>query len=328
MHAFALHPKTIFILCVWVLCVIIFLRAVISGKVSEKQPRRLWMIFFLCCTAFTFWGESSELALDHYFNDLPIALLIKYLCLISVAHLFHSLLNDVKPTHALLPIKWVSPIAIMTGLVGFFIYIIAKPLPVTDLRFLYIGVRDLVVMIYALVSFIPGTWSMRRDETMGIMRFKLNLIILMTICFVITAFGSIVATILMLSKIGDPVVAASAVQPFVVFGIVLFVLIMLPYRWFIRRVHLKRFYTYYQLLHLEKRVFNEIGLVSNKHIDKSLMFDSKGLELSIYRNLIAILDFYPLLSKEARTYALYEDLKLCIETTPVYDDLIEEMICL
>ena len=226
-----LNPKMIFILCVWLLFVMVFVRAFIRGKIVSKQAKRIWLIFFLCCLAFTFWGESSELALDRYFGYRPVALLVKYVCLIIEAHLFYDLLNDVRPHHALIPMKWIAPVAVVVGLVGFFVYDIYKPLSPDELRYLFIAARDSVVMVFVLLSFIPGTLAMRQDESIDMMRFKLNLIILMGLSFVVTALGSIVAAIWSLSHSGNPAVAASAVQPFVVLGIILFVLIMIPYRW-------------------------------------------------------------------------------------------------
>lgn len=325
MSNFILDPKTLFILCVWVLFLIIFLRALVDGKLSQKQPVRLWIIFFFCCLAFTFWGENAELVLDRFFNNQPVALLLKYICLISVAYLFHALLNEVKPDHALIPIKWLSPIAIIVGLASFFLHNIYTPFPATDLRFLYIGGRDAIVMVYALASFIPGTISMQRDETVNIMRFKLNLIILLSLCFVVTAVGSIIAALLTLGKIGDPGIAALAVQPFVVLGIILFVLIMIPHRWLGGIIHLKRFYIYHRLHRLEKRMLSEIGLASNNHLKLSALFYPKELELAIYRSTISLLDFYPMLAYEKTSYALYSNLQKCVETIPVYDDLVQEM---
>ncbi|MGB7339635.1 MAG: hypothetical protein WBC91_12145 [Phototrophicaceae bacterium] len=325
MDHFILTPKVMFILFVWVLFIIIFLKAMMDGKVKQKQPRRLWLIFFLCCAAFTFWGESSELALDRFFNDQPVALLIKYLCLVGVANLFHSLLNDVRPNHALIPIKWLSPVAIIAGLTGFALYNIYKPFPVADLRFLYIGGRDFVVLVYALMSFIPGTLSMRQNETVGIMRSKLTLIIMMTICFVVTAIGSIIAAILTILQIGNPASAASAVQPFVILGIIFFVLIMIPYRWSIGIIQLKRFYTCYRLQCLENRMLRQIGLPLTNLIGISALFEPKELELAIYRSIISVLDFYPMLIHKKSDDALYAELQTCIKTTSTYDDLIQKM---
>ena len=114
-----LNPKLMFILCVWMFFVMVFVRAFVRGKVVSKQAKRIWLIFFLCCLAFTFWGKSSELALDRYFGYRPVALLVKYVCLIIEAHLFYDLLNDVKPNHALIPMRWIAPVAIVAGLVGF-----------------------------------------------------------------------------------------------------------------------------------------------------------------------------------------------------------------
>src|SRR5690606_27482968 len=145
-----------------------------------------------------------------------------------------------------------APVAIATSLFGFLIFDKYKPLSSDDMRYLFIAARDSVVMIYVLLSFIPGTLAMRQDESIDMMRFKLNLIIALSLCFVVTALGSIIAAIWSLLEFGDPSIVASAVQPFVVLGIILFVLIMIPYRWGLIIFHLRRFYTYYRLRCLEE----------------------------------------------------------------------------
>lgn len=320
-----LNPKTLFILTVWALFFLVVLRSAKKGKVSQRQPIRLAIIFFLCCIAFTLWGETSELALDQFFNRLPLALLVKYCCLIGVAHLFHSLLNDVKPNHSILPIRNLSYIAIFIGIVSFILYVIYKPLPIHDLRFLYIGGRDVVVMIYALVSFIPGTLAMRNDEEVTTMRTKLNLILIMTSCFMITALGSVIAAILILLRIGDPATVASTVQPFVVLGIILFVLIMLPYQRFSEKFNLKQLYTYYRLRHLEMRLLNLLKLPSTHSLAISKLLSAKALKLAIYRSMISVLDFYPHLLAKDLDYTLYTGIKNCVETTPNYDDLVKKL---
>lgn len=319
------NPKTLFILSVWALFFLVFLGSVKKDKVSQKQPLRLTSIFFLCCIAFTFWGEASELALDQFFNRLPVALLVKYCCLIGVAHLFNSLLNDVKPNHSLIPIKYFSYIAIFIGIISFIVYVIYKPLPIYDVRFLYIGGRDAVVLIYAIVSFIPGTLAMRHDEAVTMMRTKLNLILLMTFCFMITALGSVIAAILAILKIGDPVAVASTVQPFVVLGIIFFVLIMVPYQRFSTKFDLKQLYTYYRLRNLEIRLLNLQKLPTKNSLTISTLLSPKALKLAIYRRMISILDIYPNLLEKDLDDTLYTGIKNCIETTPNYDDLVRKL---
>lgn len=325
MHSIIQNPRLLLMGFVWGILIAVFLRAVVRRTVVSKRSRQLWLVFFLCCVAFTFWGENSELILDHFFAYHPVALLVKYMALISVAHLFFALLNDVRPDHALVALKWLSPIAIAAGLSCFFIYVKYTPIPREDLRFVFIGARDGVVMIYALLSFIPGALAIRRAETVPAMRFKLNLLILCSLSFVVTALGSVVAVLFMLTQTGDPASAAAAVQPFVLAGIVFFVLIMIPYRWFLGLFQLRRFYTYQQLLGLQQRMWKQIGLRSGNNIGLSLLTQPGELELAIYRVIISVLDTYPLLADDANGQALYDNLCSCVKTSPNYDDLVQKM---
>lgn len=319
------NPKMLFMFGVWSIFLLVFLRAFLRGKVVSKRSQQLWLVFFLCCVAFSFWGKNSELILDHFFGYRPVALLVKYISLISVAHLFFALLNDVKPNHALIRLNWLASVAITVGLFGFLAYIRYTPFPREDLRYLSIGMRDAVVMVYALVSFIPGALAMKHDETIRAMRVKLNLLILCSLSYMVTALGSVVAALLMLMQIGDPATAASAVQPFVVLGIVCFILIMIPYRWFLGLFHLRRFYTYQRLLGLEQRMLEQIGIASTTKIRISPFTQPRELELAIYRVIISVLDAYPALANDVNSYNLYINLCSCVETNPDYDDLVQRM---
>ncbi len=74
--------KHIVILITWAIFFVTFVRAVRKGKVFHSSEWRIWLQFFLSILAFSFWGEAAEASLDHHFGNLPVALYLKYVCLI------------------------------------------------------------------------------------------------------------------------------------------------------------------------------------------------------------------------------------------------------
>jgi hypothetical protein len=122
-----------------------------------------------------------------------------------------------------------------------------------------------------------------------------------------------------------PAVPASLVQPFVIAGMLFFILTMIPYRWFLQLVHFRQFYIHHRLRDLEKRIFQKIDKEISQTPEYSITKDLKSLELQIYRTTISILDHYPLLLKYDTTASLHDELDDCKQNAPDYDRLIRSL---
>ena len=320
-----LNPRFIFLAFIWGLFLVLFLRALTHQRVASRQAQLIWMIYFACCVAFSFWGESSEIALDQVIGFDHMAVFIKYSALSIVAHLFYLLLQDVKSDHSLLPMKHIVSMTLSAGIFGLILANQSSILTTDQFRYLFIATRDGVVTFYILMSFIPGIVAMYRAETVKLMRLKLVFILLLCACFLITSLGSLVAFVWAMTHWGNPSVPASLVQPFVVAGMLCFILTMIPYRWFMRLVHFQQFYTYQRLRDLEKRIFQKIDKEISQRPEFQLIQDLKSLELQIYRTTISILDHYPLLLKYDTTASLHDAVDDCKQNASDYDKLIRRL---
>ena len=325
MSELLLNPRVIFLAFIWGLFLVLFLRALTHQRVASRQAQLIWMIYFVCCIAFSFWGESSEIALDQAVGFDHVAVFIKYSALSIVAHLFYLLLRDVKPDHSLIPMKHIVPLTLSAGILGLIVANRSNILTAEQFRYLFIAARDGVVTFYILMSFIPGILGMYRAETVKLMRLKLVFILLICACFLITSLGSLVAFVWAMTHSGNPSVPASLVQPFVVAGMLCFILTMIPYRWFMRLVHFQQFYTYQRLRDLEKRIFQKIDKEISQTPEFQLIQDLKSLELQIYRTTISILDHYPLLLKYDTTASLHDEVDDCKQNASDYDKLIRRL---
>lgn len=325
MFELLMNPRFIFLAFIWGLFLVLFLRAISHQRVASRQARLIWMIYFACCIAFSFWGESSEIALDQVVGFDHVAVFIKYSALSIVAHLFYLLLHDVKPDHSLIPMKHIVTMTLSTGILGLFFANQSTILTTEQFRYLFIAARDGVVTLYILTSFIPGILGMYKAETVKLMRLKLIFILSLCACFLITSLGSLMALVWAVTNWGNPSVPASLVQPFVVAGMLCFILTMIPYRWFLRLVHFRQFYIYQRLRDLEKRIFQKIDKDIRQTPKFQMMQDLKSLELQIYRTTISILDHYPLLLKYDTTATLHDEVDACKQNAPDYDKLIRRL---
>lgn len=320
-----MENRTIAVISLWIVFGVTLVRAVCrrSGG-GDPVDVRIWGMFLLSVLAFTFWGEAAEAALDQYFHQLPVALYLKYVCLISVCHLYHQLLRQVGG----LPrqrtgLDYLAPAAVGLGLLSFVLNAIYVPLPKAELRYIVIGARDMVVSVFILWGFLRGTLVMWQQERVLAMRLKQTALLLFFVCFLITALGSVSAAVMTLLRQGDAALAAGFLQPFLYPAVMFFALTLVPYRWYSGLLHLQRLCTYYRLKCMERWLARRVGTQPNQHQVRVWWLQSAALELAIYRTVISILDEYPLLRDVSRQD--FVRLHRCVLQHREYNDLVNAL---
>lgn len=318
-----METRNAVILALWLIFFVTFGRAAVKGKSFRLAGQRIWLMFFLSILAFTFWGEAAEVSLDQYFHHLPVALYLKYVCLIGVCHLYLQMLREVgsyPQSHTLL--DDLAPTAIGLGLLSFVLYARFEPIPLAELRFIVIGARDLVVLLFIVFGFLRGTLSMWRQERVLAMRLKQIAIVLFFACFAITTFGSMSAAVMTILHLGDAPAAARVLQPFIYPAVLFFALMLVPYRWYAGVLHLQRLYTYYRLKRIEQVVTQLAGTPPDPHTLQNVLTHSGELELAIYHTVISILDCYPMIRHTGEANQLVAEIHHCVLHHPDYADLV------
>ena len=154
-----------FTLMLWIIFLVTFARAASKGKTALRAGKHIWLMFFLSILSFTFWGEEAEISLDQHFHDMPVALYLKYLCLIGVCHLYLQMLRKVgSHIHIVRWLDHLAPIAIGLGLLSFALYGLFTPIESAELRYIVIAARDLVIFLFIILGFLRGTLSMWKQE--------------------------------------------------------------------------------------------------------------------------------------------------------------------
>ncbi len=283
----------------------------------------MWWMFFLSILAFSFWGETAEMTLDQFFGGLPVALYLKFCCLIGVCYLYLQMLREVgsyplKRT----PLDYVAPSAISLGLVSFVVFAFLRPIPIDDLRFIIIGTRDAVVLLFIGSAFLRGTLIMRLQEQVLAMRFKQAAIVLFFTCFAITTLGSISAAVMTILRIGDAKLASTVLQPFIYPSVFFFIVMLVPYRWYGGLLHLQRLFTYYRIKRIVRLVTQTTGTQPDLYTPRTVWNRPGELELAIYRAVIGILDSYPLLRDTQSAHSLFSEIHQLVSTNTDYADLV------
>ncbi|MEO1439204.1 MAG: hypothetical protein AAFV33_02305 [Chloroflexota bacterium] len=314
------------VVVLWLLFIVTFVRALMMGHLSQSSGRRLWLMFFLSVLACTFWGEAAEMQLDRHFRDLPVALYLKYFCLVGVCHLYWQLLQDVvelpASTHWLNGVIWAAGGAAIASWVD---YALRSSLSRDDLRYIVIGARDSVISLYIFAGFFRGTRMLLRRERVAAMRLKQTAILCFFTSFVITALGSTSAGVMTILGIGDPQSASEVLQPFLYPTLFFFVVMLIPYRWYSAIPSGRNLWRYYRLKRVERRIFRLAETQPNINPQQWFVFQSGLLELSVYRTLISILDGYPMLDGQPQGKLMFEAVRNCVSQSSSYDELVQSL---
>lgn len=301
-----------------------------------------WAQLFCAVLVYSLQGETVERQVDARFNNLPVALYTKYFGTLIWFYLYFRILRQIVPIHRLYP--WIERVFVLVVVIG----LISMPLVVITAhnlqerdraRDLVTGIRDLGMLLPAMLVFIPLTWQIRQRERVGGMRLKQLVIVLCYAGYIVIAFANIFNAILALL---DPNPALelkieALITPVLLLSLLLFVLVLAPYRWMTVIHYPRRLLTYHRLRRLERHILRKLSK-SNKlhgahpvliHVESSgfpaVPFQLEALELEIYRAVINILDYADVLAVticDEDTRTLAAQIQNIAKTYPSYGALV------
>ena len=321
-----METSRLVIVAVWLVLLVALARSAWRGRLVEPASRRIWTMFLLSALSFSLWGPEAEAAVDRYASSLPLALYVKYACLIWVCHVYWQLLVELVPgVGQRWLLDYLGPAALVSGMLSLALWMWLEPVTRYQLRYLVIGARDAVVLTYILAGFLSGTAALRRREQVPAMRLKQAAIVLFFISYGVSTLGAILAGVMTLAGVGDPARAAQALQPFLYPTARFFALMAMPYRWYDGLFCAQRLVTYYRLRRLERAL---AGRVPDWPRTTGAQYGRLwwgGLDLAIYRTVIAILDGYRLLEELEDGAEVCARIDACVAEHGRYADLVEAL---
>lgn len=243
------------IITIWIIFGVSLIRAIRTKSICSRRAQRTWLMYFWSILACSFWGRAAENQLDQFFAGLPVALYLKYVCLISVCHLYRQMQRDVLglPYSFWIDNLWTAATSI--GILSLIGYAWFKPISLEALRYIVIGARDAVIVTYILGAFLNGIHILLKQETDAIIRFKQRCIALFFIFFAVSAVGSISAAVFTLLGVSGAAEAAQIMQPWLYLAILLFISSLLPYSWIAPILVYRRICLYRRIRRLEREVY-------------------------------------------------------------------------
>lgn len=187
----------------------------------------------------------------------------------------------------------------------------------TVMRNWLVVARDGLVTLYLLTAFIPTTYRLWQQETVVTMRLKHLSGLLFDYAYLIVAGANVlVAANAMTHPEAQPFIE-SAFKPAVVFWAALFMLTIMPHRWWSGLFLPARVLLLLRLHLLETRVAHLTQTPRVRH-------SWQGIEGSIYRKVIFILDRYAALEL-SQASALRQRIAAVVQQNPEYPKLVEQL---
>lgn len=302
--------------------------AIWHRRLGAVFSRRIWIQVFLCLVAFTLFGEQAEQAIDRLFLGKPITLYVKSVALLGMIQLYEQTLQSINQAvehYALL--RWLGSGAILFLTAVFGLYFISPWMPLSDFRLEMIALRDAVMCIYNIFSFLPNGWSFWKREQVQSMKLKHAASMVCCTSYLVVSVGSIGAALLVLAHRPNHVdVLIQTFLPAIYLVAASFLLMLLPQRRPRIFSYPARLLIYWRLRQIENRV-RHFGAIRNPNLQtRWVILDPEQLELAIYRSLIFVLDYHPFIRVSEEGEALYSAIHQIVRSPNSYPDLVNEII--
>ena len=311
----------------WVIFAIGLFRAHRRQRLHTPKGRWIWLLFFLWTVAFSLWGDAMELAVNQVFKGLPVGLYVKCVCMMLTFHGYAQILKPMRSSTIMIyrVLDLLTPTVLVIIVLSFVLYARNPSIPYANLRYLVIGIRDLVMGLLAVFVFIPYTLHLRRIETNPSLKLKQSTALVCFICFVMVALGGISAFALTLLQHPDVTALIRLLRPFVYIGFFAFLMTLVPYRWLAWFFHLPRWVIYRRLRNLEQIVIRHMDGQATPREPMYRLLRVDELELAIYRTVISILDQYPYMLSSTESLPLYHQIHQATRPDSDYPELVKTL---
>lgn len=302
--------------------------AIWHRRLGAVLSRRIWIQVFLCLVAFTLFGEQAEQIVDQVFLGKPITLYVKSVALLGMVQLYEQTLLSINlalEDYAIL--RWLGFGTIMFLTVIFGLYSLYPWMSLSSFRLEMIALRDTVICSFLIFSFLPNVWSFWKREEIAFMKLKHAASMICCVSYLIASVGSIGAGILVLANRSNHVDALiQTFRPAMYMVAASFLLMLLPQRRPRILSYPGQLLMYWRIKRIENRV-RHFGAIQNSNLQKRwIILNPEQLELAIYRSLIFILDFHPLIRSSKEGEALYIAIHRIAQSPNSYPDLVNEII--
>lgn len=282
-------------LLLWFIFIVQLIRAMILRPTKIRQAWRVWLVLFLGCITFTFWGEYVDRELERVFKGVPVGIYIKFSALILAAHISVYTLHHAKPSAKINPaIYWIAPVVTIFATLILVITWLWMWRFTDYYRLTIIAVRDSLLSIYIIGVFLPITLSIRNRERNVVMKFRMSANAGLCISYLLVAFGNVVVFFAATVQSGQTSALQTVFHPLIYLCLLSLILMYLPTQiialvsYFIR---VKSASKLSELARQVSKLTSQPRPSSQRWI--TVITNPQSLENQIHRDVMFILDYTP-----------------------------------
>jgi hypothetical protein len=279
----------------WFVFLVQLIRALSLQPTKIRQAWRVWLVLFLGCITFTFWGEYIDRELERVFGGVPIGVYIKFNALILAAHISVYTLHHAEPSAKVKSaIYWIAPVVTLLATLILVITWLWMWRLTAYQRLAVIAIRDSLLSVYIISVFLPITMSIRSRERNAVMKFRMSANAGLCISYLLVAFGNVVVLLAETVQSGQTSRLQSLFHPLIYLCLVSLILMYLPTQIIALVNYLNRVKSAVKLSELAHQVSELTSQPRpSSQLWITLMTNPQSLENQMYRDVMFILDYTP-----------------------------------
>lgn len=313
-------------LILWVFLGYRFLRAFRRHRLTDRASLYAWMVFFLCYLVVALDVPSVEQTINQRFDDRPVTALARNLAILVTAHFFFLATRHVDaPSHRMKRFfSWLNPTIMLLMALVFAWLADGEAVSSDVITHSVKSIREAVMLLWTPLVFWPTLVRIWTLEQFRPMKLRYALSLMFYAAFVLECASGLLWTFTVFLAPALQAQAHLLDQASSLICLLLFVVMLFPFRWLVLVFYPQQLWIYLRLRRLlsaAKQVASVYPPVSEQRYN--LARDSE-LELAIYQHVIEILDLYPSISSSTGA-TLRQAIQNATENEVQYENLVEKL---
>ena len=313
-------------LLIWSYFAIRFINALRKRKLDQPDALFAWLIHLLFYFVALLTISAVENGINGLAGGLPVTLYLRSSLILLTAHLLGRALReaDVRLHPVSRQLFKANPFVI-AGLLVFAAIAQLASLDVNLQTIIVKTVRDAVIILWLLFVFVPLEIEAWRQERVRLMRARDLIVLIFYGVYLLYCSGTLVQSLLVVLRPEQPNKIHLPLEVIAYLCLLLFFLMLLPFRGVRLLLYPQRLWLYHRLRRLQASVKAQAEIdFEFEKLDVNILRPNE-LETAIYQSLVDILDHYPCMRSTDEARRLAKRIDAVVEQTPPYADLVKSL---
>lgn len=309
----------------WLFVIYRFIRALKHRKVTDGASIHAWSVFFLVCFITVLTVDSIGQRLDGYFEGIPVTTLVRSLLMLTtVVVFFRGIEGDyIQRPRTANYLMWFTVAAMGISISAFIWFAASRAISADAIIYFTKNLRDAVMIIWALLIFIPFSIRLWQNEQVRPMKLHRAVDLGFWITFLIVSITGIALSLVVTFAVRWQPYLWTIDRFFTYLCYLLILMTLFPYRWLMPLFYPRKLLLYLRLKRLHRSVKRwSATQPPQPNISLNLAHPDE-LELAVYQTVIHILDMYPSMSGSGR--ALQDQIQRVVDTQPTYNEFAQKL---